>query len=428
MYLNLSNSINLIGEINLIKYLYVLKYFIMNIFPNPFRPGAGQKPPYLAGRNSEQQEFIKLLEQKPILQNLIITGLRGVGKTVLLEALHPIAINRNWLWCGTDLSESASLSERNLCTRIITDVSSVTASFPAIELDNKQIGFSSNKDKVEITANFHYLMHIYNETPGLESDKLKAVLQGVWQLVEGKVNGIVLAYDEAQILKDQSADKQYPLSLLLEVVQYLQRKQIPYLLVLTGLPTLFPNLVDTRTYAERMFHILHLNRLDDYESKDAIVLPTQIETCPVRFSENAIQEIVNYSGGYPYFIQFLCKETFDTYLFQLQLEITNPTIMLQDIIRKLDTDFYAGRWHKITDKQKELMFLIAELPNADNEFTLSDITEKSKEASDKPLSSSSINQLLIKLVDSGLIYKYRHGKYTFAVPMLSGFIKRQNDY
>ena len=362
------------------------------------------------------------------MQNLVITGLRGVGKTVLLESLHPIAINKNWLWCGTDLSESASLSEKNLATRIITDIASVTSSFSAVEVDNTPIGFSSVESKLEVTANFHYLMDVYNETPGLESDKLKSVLETVWTIVKEKVQGIVMAYDEAQILKDQASDKQYPLSLLLEVTQYLQRKQIPYLLLLTGLPTLFPNLVETRTYAERMFHIVHLNKLDDNESNDAISLPTQADTCPVRFGESAIQEIIKYSGGYPYFIQFLCKETFDSYLFQLQLQIEKPKIVLPEIIRKLDTDFYAGRWAKTTDKQKDLMNIIAQLPNADTDFTLAEITEKSKEISTKPFSSSSINQLLIKLVECGLIYKYRHGRYSFAVPLLSGFINRQNEF
>ena len=400
----------------------------MEVFSNPFRPGAGQKPPYLAGRTTEQNEFIKLLKQSPVLENLIITGLRGVGKTSLLDSLQPIAVSSGWLWAGTDLSESASLSERNLAIRIITDISSVTSPFSVTEYFDKPIGFGENKEKSEITANYQYLTHIYTQTPGLEADKLKAVLENVWYVVKDKFKGIVLAYDEAQILKDQSADRQYPLSLLLEVTQFLQRKQFPYMLVLTGLPTLFPNLVDTRTYAERMFHILHLKRLDNSESKEAITKPTRVESCPVHFEERAISSIINSSGGYPYFIQFLCKETFDSYILQLGLGITEPVIILDDIIRKLDTDFYAGRWAKITDAQKNIMMTISYLPHADQEFTVQDITEKSKEKHDKPMSSSSITQHLNKLAEGGLIYKLRHGRYSFAVPMLSGFITRQMEY
>lgn len=400
----------------------------MDTFNNPFRPGAGQKPPYLAGRNTEQGEFVKLLNQIPVLENLIITGLRGVGKTSLLDSLHPLSVKNNWLWAGTDLSESASLSERNLSTRIITDISSVTAAFSVFEYDDTNIGFAVKSERKEIKANFQYFMHIYNTTDGLEIDKLKAVLENVWYLVKDKFRGIVLAYDEAQILKDQSADRQYPLSLLLEVTQYLQRKQYPYLLVLTGLPTLLPNLVDTRTYAERMFHVLHLKKLTDEESRKAITTPTDTESCPVHFSDSAIQAIISYSGGYPYFIQFLCKETFDSYILQFQVAIKQPVVALNDIIRKLDTDFHAGRWARITDTQRNLMVIISQLPNADSEFTLQDITEKSKEVSEKPMSASSINQHLNKLENCGLIYKFRHGKYSFAVPMLSEFINRQIDF
>ena len=96
-------------------------------FANPFRPGAGHRPPYLAGRRHEQQEFYKLLEQTVITDNMVITGLRGVGKTVLLEELKPAALAEGWLWVGTDMSESATISEANIAQRLITDLSVVTS-------------------------------------------------------------------------------------------------------------------------------------------------------------------------------------------------------------------------------------------------------------------------------------------------------------
>jgi len=67
---------------------------------NPFRPGAGHPPPYLAGREDETREFARMLEQQPVLTNLVLTGLRGVGKTVLLETFKPVAIVNRWLWAG----------------------------------------------------------------------------------------------------------------------------------------------------------------------------------------------------------------------------------------------------------------------------------------------------------------------------------------
>jgi hypothetical protein len=97
-------------------------------FTNPFRPGAGHMPPYLAGRENEIQEFNNLLSQDTVLKNLVLTGLRGLGKTVLLETFKPMAISEGWLWAGTDLSESTSISEENMALRLLTDLAVATSS------------------------------------------------------------------------------------------------------------------------------------------------------------------------------------------------------------------------------------------------------------------------------------------------------------
>src|SRR5260370_21173303 len=99
---------------SLTKFSVSGKHLLMTPLLNPFRPGAGQLPPYLAGRTVELDEMKKQLKQTVILQNVILTGLRGIGKTVLLETMKPIAQGMNWLLVGTDLSESASLTEDRL--------------------------------------------------------------------------------------------------------------------------------------------------------------------------------------------------------------------------------------------------------------------------------------------------------------------------
>lgn len=394
----------------------------MKLFKNPFRPGAGQTPPYLAGRDNEKQDFVNLLNQNPILQNLVLTGLRGVGKTVLLDEFKPLAFQKGWFWIGSDLSESASVSEPSLAVRILTDISTLTSAFKVGESEINRIGFVNNKETNDVYLDYKLLLHIYNESPGLVSDKLKYVLELVWSKVKDKLNGIVLSYDEAQILKDRAEDKQYPLSVLLEVIQFLQKKQVPYLLVLTGLPTLYPNLVEARTYAERMFKVLTLTKLNTEDTKKAIQNPIEKVDCPVTFTQSGINQIIQYSSGYPYFIQFFCKETFDIFLQQMSLGVELPIINIADLVKKLDIDFYSGRWARITDKQRELLTIIATLQNANEEFTVKDITEKSSQF--KP---SHINNLLLKLIDAGLIYKNRRSKYSFAVPLLADFINRQSE-
>src|SRR5437667_10422083 len=89
---------------------------------NPFRPGAGHMPPYLAGREHEIKEFRQLLGQETILDNLIITGLRGIGKTVRLETFQPMAIQAGWLWAGEGLSEYTTSSEASMATDLSVDL------------------------------------------------------------------------------------------------------------------------------------------------------------------------------------------------------------------------------------------------------------------------------------------------------------------
>jgi hypothetical protein len=396
----------------------------MKPFRNPFRPGAGHMPPYLAGRESAVLEVMKYFEQDVVLTNVVLTGLRGVGKTVLLETIKPQALGRQWQWVGTDLSESASISEESLATRLLADLAVVTSSMPLAQVDRRGPGFTAPKLSYVQTLDFNVLRATYAQAPGLVSDKLKTTLEWVWRqmppLFRGR--GVVFAYDEAQNLADHAQKEQYPLSMLLDVFQSLQVKGLPYLLILTGLPTLFPKLVEARTYAERMFHVVVVDRLTEAESREAITRPTEAPDCPVRFDAETVEKIVSESAGYPYFVQFFAREVFDLFVAQ---ESSSRTAPIEAIVHKLDADFFAGRWAKATDRQRELMSVIATLPNAENEFAVQDIVTQSRLVGEKPFSSSHANQMLAALAASGLIYKNRHGRYAFAVPLLARFIKRQ---
>ena len=391
---------------------------------NPFRPGAGHLPPYLAGREDEKLEFSRLTDQSIILENLVLTGLRGVGKTVLLETFKPQAQAKGWLWVGTDLSESATLNEANIATRLLTDLSVTTSRFVIGSKEEKILGFTQSVEKQPITLNFQVLTHVYEITPGLPLDKLKHTLEFVWNHVKvnSHIKGIVFAYDEAQNLSDHAEKDQFPLSLLLDTFQSIQRKEIPFMLALTGLPTLFPKLVESRTYSERMFRVVFLDRLKDQAIKEAIQKP--LEGYPLQLSNDSINAIVKLSGGYPYFVQFICREVYDVFVQSIN-NGSKPSVPTEEIVRKLDSDFFAGRWARATDRQRELLAAISRLDSCDTEFSVQEVVNFSKENSDKPFSSSHVNQMLSALSDAGLVYKNRHGKYSFAVPLLGQFIRRQ---
>ncbi len=348
-----------------------------------------------------------------------------MGKTVLLDTFKPLAVRRGWLWAGTDLSESTSVSEEHMATRLCTDLSPLTSSVVVATEERRRAGFGAQTEAVPHTLGYQALIELYRRTPGLALDKLKAVVQHAWRaLSQPGVRGIVFAYDEAQNLADQPAKDQYPLSLLLDAFQSLQKTGLPVMLVLTGLPTLFPKLVEARTFSERMFRVVFLKSLNAGESEDAVRRPIEDASCPVRLSDDSVRTIVETSGGYPYFLQFICREVYDAFIQRVD-KGERASVPVAEIERKLDTEFFAGRWARATDRQRDLLTVIARLESCDDEFTVQEVVEESKRSLDKPFSPSHVSQMLVTLSAQGLVYKNRHGKYSFAVPLLGRFIARQ---
>jgi hypothetical protein len=380
-------------------------------------------PPHLAGREREYAEFERLLGQDEILENLVLTGLRGVGKTVLLETFKPRAAEHGWQWASADLSESASISETALAERLLADLALITSSTTTIET-TQPVGFGVPGGQREVPLSHQVLATVFAQTPGLVADKIRATLEFAWQhLRQQGGQKVIFAYDEAQNLTDHAGKDQFPLSVLLDVFQSIQKKGIPFMLVLAGLPTLFPKLVDARTFAERMFRVMTLTKLSEDESREAIVKPIEMAECPVNLTADSVDVIIHESAGYPYFIQFICREVYDVFIRQ-HADEEAKSVPIEAIQHKLDADFFAGRWAKITDRQRELLWAVAHLERADEEFTISELTEKTKALLSKGFSPSNANQMLASLAERGMIYKNRFGRYSFAVPLLGRFIRR----
>ena len=328
---------------------------------------------------------------------------------------------------GADLSESTTVDEERLATRILTDLAVATSNLVCDQREVRRPGFGGQRDLLDATLNYPTVRAVYKQTGGLVADRLKAMLTFVWLALRASPNpprGIVFAYDEAQNMADHAKKDEYPLSVMLDVFQSIQRQQVPFLLALTGLPTLFPKLVEARTYSERMFRVLFLNRLDPPDVREAIVKPIQEDGCPITFTEESIRQIEKHSGGYPYFIQFICHEAFDVFVSQITTGSSNPSVPIQEITAKLDSDFFAGRWSRVTDRQRDLLYVVSRL-DPESEFSVQEIVELSRELPVKGFSPSHASQILAALINSGIVFKNRHGKYSFAVPLLGDFIRRQ---
>lgn len=396
---------------------------------NPYRPGAAHAPPYLAGRELERREFSRLLRQSPILENLVLTGIRGIGKTVLMrDSLHRSAVENNWLWVSSDISEAVSVSENHLAQRLLTDLNTFSGDWEYAVDERQSIGFTNTRARRTIRFDYRTMMALFEHEPGLTSDKIKRVLLEAWKLMQKNMpdkKGIVFAWDETQNLTDRSADREYPLGVLLDVFSSLQSQGVPFMLLLSGLPTLFPNLVESRTYSERMFRVMTLHNLSPDDSRKAITIPLAEEPLPVKaFFDEFNDEIYDLTKGYPYFIQFWCRELYD-YLVERSVADERDVHVIERITHKLDMDFFGSRWARLTDRQRDLLTVISHLENSNTEFTVQEIVEKSKSMG-QSFSSSHVNQMLTALFDKGMVIKNRHGKYILAVPLLDKYIQRRS--
>ena len=395
---------------------------------NPYRPGAAHAPPHLAGRDDERRVFSRLLGQTPVLENLVLTGVRGIGKTVLMrEALRKSAAENNWIWVGSDISEAVSVSENRLAERLLTDLNTFSGDWEYAADERQPPGFTGTPERRTITFDYRAMMALFEREPGLTADKLKRVLLIAWELMQRHrpdKKGIIFAWDEAQNLSDRSTDKEYPLGVLLDVFSSLQSRGVPFMLVLVGLPTLFPKLVESRTYAERMFRVVTLKNLGREEASEAITKPLGNAPAYIQNAFDELNELIyKMSHGYPYFIQFWCRELYD-YLIGINSTAGQDKDIINRITRKLDLDFFEGRWARLTDRQRDLLTVIARLENSAAEFTVQEIVACAK-THNQNFSSSHVNQMLNTLFNKGMVFKSRHGKYVLAVPLLDEYIRRR---
>jgi hypothetical protein len=179
-----------------------------------------------------------------------------------------------------------------------------------------------------------------------------------------------------------------------------------------------------------MFHITFLKPLSEDETREAVCTPIEKSAahCPVGFDDESLATVWLQTKGYPYFIQYVCREIFDIWVQALNAGQSPPSVPVGEITRKLDSDFFAGRWARATDRQRELLWVIACLESCEDEFTVQEVIgSAANQGLPKSFTSSHVNQMLGSLAEAGLVYKNRHGKYSFAVPLLAEFIRREEE-
>lgn len=398
------------------------------LIENPFRPGAGHAPPVFSGRAQEITFLKHLLHLPRITENILVTGLRGYGKTVLLSIMKQYAAENDWLVVGNDLSESSALTEDRLALRIMTDLAeaiaskSGTAPPPGMSDPARP---SQDPHRPTSTLNFDAMRALYEQAPGLPSDKLRAVLRRVSEFVErSKLAGLFLAFDEAQCLTDNAARDQFPMSMLIETVSHLQTKAgiAPCVLALSGLPPVFDALTQARTYTERMFHVMPLERLSRDEALQAMGQPLKKLT-PLRVSPELLSKATDLAAGYPYLIQFFGRELVDGLLANGGV-MSPENFPSSETLDRLDSGLFAARWNRTTDKQRDFLGLIASRTSESGlEFSASELSSMALEQ--EMAAQGNAQQVLSVLCERGLLYRTRRGYYAFTIPYSEAMINRR---
>ena len=375
---------------------------------NPYTPGAGVMPGYLAGRDDIIQDgkdsIYSLMNGYP-RQPIIYYGLRGVGKTVLLTALKEYAIKEGVLAFHFEIQEKVSLINDIILSanQTLTKISKVEKIKNIFEVAKNSLqSFTltyttgENSISVEMNKKLSEMM--------LQSNLVELLLN-LGRLAKESKNTIVYFIDEIQYAK------QNELEALITAQHRINQERLPITIIAAGLPKILVNMTESKTYAERMFAFVEISFLEYKDAKNAIVNPGK--PFDITYTEEALKEIYQITEGYPYFIQQFCYLISKKYK-DIDLNIVNE--MKSIFFKELDKSFFKVRFDKCTPREKEFMFAMAncgELP-----CTVANVAH----ILNKDLKS--ISPIRARLINKGLIYATRYGEIDFTIPKFDEFLKR----
>lgn len=385
---------------------------------NPYRPGVGTKPAYLAGRDGPMRRFRAVLRSAPEQPaNMRLTGLRGVGKTVLLGEFEQLAREVEWAAGFLELNPRHNTDEA-LAAAIDAIADRVGEEISRAERLKARLGRAARAaGSLGVTYSDVKLSIDPTALDGT-SDLAQRLFELVELVVEKGRHGFVLLLDEAQVVRDErDRGGEHPLSLLISAVAALQRREVPLGLVLCGLPTLTGNLLRARSYTERMFRGEEIGRLAADEATAAFTEPLRDRT--VVADKALVSAVVREVEGYPYFIQLWGAELWDAadaaevlLLDERLLELTTD-----DIYRRLDIDFYEPRVSTLTPAEQDVLLATAACPYPPL------ATVDLNEAVDK--TPGNVNVLLGRLVEAGVLYRIRKGQYEYTAPKFREYLIRR---
>lgn len=377
---------------------------------NPFMPGAGMQPPELVGRERDL-EIVDRMIARTKLNNLdrgiIFSGLRGVGKTVLLVKLQEMAAGKNMLTAKIESSGNpdddyeAIFHEINLAAMKIHLVGGLKKRLGDVISNIKSMSFGA----------FGLSASVSRESSAQTSEnpfKLELLIESITTELKKSNSGLYLFIDELQEMADE------PLGTLMSIQHKMGQRSLPFYIIGAGLPNLPGVLSKSRSYAERLFEYRTIGQLSDADAAEGFQKPARRNGRP--FTDDALNELIKVSSGYPYFIQAYGKAAWNA-------SGSNP-IPLQAVTKseacaraELDDGLYSARWQRTTPTGRRYLAAMAKIGTESPSST-------AKVADRLGKSTGEISMTRDKLIKLGLIYSPEYGKVAFTVPGMGEFILR----
>lgn len=383
---------------------------------NPYAPGAGRKPAALVGRDDALGAWQTSLERGLVGrtdQPVVLYGLRGVGKTVLLSEFRRRATERGWIVAQIEAGSGKSLRELlgEALYGPLTDLARPGAGRRLLKGLKTALSFKASYD---VGGTWRFGLDLSGvpgggaDTGMLETDlkKLSGDLAGA---AEEEGIGLAILIDEAQDLRSDE------LATLCMIAHAAAQDNWRVLIGFAGLPSLPRILAEAKSYAER-FRYMRIQELNPNAAADAVTIPAGLED--VRWHPDAIAVVVNAAGRYPYFLQQFGQDSWNV--------AAGPLIGTQDAAlgvahgtNALDNGFFRVRWDRATPAEQTYLRAIA--PDGDEGSASSEVAAR---LGRKP---ASLGPTRASLIAKGVIYAPEHGVVAFTVPGMAAFIGRQVD-
>ena len=383
---------------------------------NPYTPGAGVPPKYLAGREEiikSAEEALTYITNGYFAKSIVYYGLRGVGKTVLLNYIEEIASEKNINFEQIEVSERGSfknsislhilklikqLSVKAKLQQYVDKALAVLKGFAIKYSPEGEISISIDSDIVSASG--------FADTGNFQND-LTELLLALGYIAKKEECGVALFIDEIQYLKDEEFEA------LIAAIHRVNQKDLPLIIFAAGLPKIAKIAGDVKSYAERLFQFTPIGSL---EEDGALALTKPALKWAVSYEKEAVDEILKVTESYPYFLQEYGKQVWR----KLDERKIITTAMVKeaypDFIKSLDESFFKVRHDRATPK--ELEFMIAMVKVGDLPCNTKYI------AKNLNLPLSSVSPIRAQLIHKGFIYAANRGEVDFTVPQFDSFLKR----